>query len=1187
MRLERLEIKGFKSFANQTVIHFKEDVTGVVGPNGSGKSNIVDAIRWVLGEQKQKDLRLEKMSDVIFNGTSKKRAAGMAYVALTFENSKGILASEYNTITIARYLYSTGESEYRLNNVTCRLKDIRSLFLDTGIGSNSYAIIALGMVEDILADKENARRRMFEQAAGISKYKKRKRETLLKLNNTQADLDRVEDLLFEIEKNLKTLEKQAKRTQKYFDLKETYKELSLDLAVLKTKDLHESYTQVSKQIKSEEDAFRQLEIDLRNGDAEVEALKKKHLDKEKSLTEAQRSVNELINQIRTDENQKDMLRQKQEFEQHNGTVLANRVERNQVRVSEFEGQQQRIDSSLKEDRQLEADIMAALQELTDILNANKASHGEAKDSVNEATQSFQQKQDQVVNFEKKLAVVESSLTTGRQEAERQREQLRGRSNSYREIEEELKEHRQEMSTLQDQFTAKEEEVFKQAQQREEFELEEDNVLKSLSKLRRSFDAKQHEHNLVKSLVDSLEGYPDSIKYLNKNYKWKKAAPLFSDLIYASEEYRTVIEHFLENYLNYYVVDSMEEAADAIQVLSDTQKGRANFFILDQFAGAKSDLKQGPNHSVAARDVVEYDAKYAPLVEELLRNVYVMDFAAADTSILEVADKDLTLLSKDGRYIQRGKSLGGGSVGLFEGKKLGRKKNLKMLEKQIAQLSKEIEKEEQQLDIINDKLAELSQKDQEQELVAIGKLVEEKKRREVYLQSQLEHLEGQESSSKSTLAELEHRLAQWQEEQTSLQSSIEQTTSQLVAEREALQEIDESYSAIAQRLAQQTEQVNEKQIELIRLQGKITANQKELDFAQSQLATLRESIKTDQEALTLSKDSLAGLQEKIGGIETRLLEQYQRRKDHESDLSGLESTYYEARKEIADGENRVKLLHRQQSEKQQLVNDLKDRFNELKFGMSNVAERLRIEFDISLDQIMEEHEPSQHNLDQLGERVLKIRNRIANYGEINPMAVEAYDEMHARYETITQQRDDVLDARDSLMATIDEIEQTATERFMEAFGAVREHFQKVFRSLFTEDDTCDLILIDPRNPLSSQIEIIAKPKGKRPKSISQLSGGEKTLTAIALLFGLYLLKPAPFCIFDEVDAPLDDSNVEKFNKIIKEFSKESQFIIVTHNKLSMAAVDVIYGVYMEEQGISGVTEVDFRNFEHTSFLEAVD
>ena len=302
MRLRTLEIKGFKSFADETVIHFNDDVIGIVGPNGSGKSNVVDSIRWVLGEQKSKELRLDQMSSVIFNGTKGRKQGGMAQVTLTFENTKNLLPTEYNTVAITRRLYRSGESEYQLNGVTCRLKDITNLLMDTGIGSNSYAIIALGMVDEILADKDNARRRMFEQAAGISKYKKRKRETLNKLKSTTEDLDRVEDLLFEINNQLQTLEKQAKRAKRYFDLKDNYKELSIKLAALKSQSLKLEYKELESKLAQEEDHYRQTEVDARQLEANLEAERKANLDKEKALSEKQREVNELVGSVRDMEN---------------------------------------------------------------------------------------------------------------------------------------------------------------------------------------------------------------------------------------------------------------------------------------------------------------------------------------------------------------------------------------------------------------------------------------------------------------------------------------------------------------------------------------------------------------------------------------------------------------------------------------------------------------------------------------------------------------------------------------------------------------------------------------------------------------------------------------------------------------------------------------------------------------------
>lgn len=402
----------------------------------------------------------------------------------------------------------------------------------------------------------------------------------------------------------------------------------------------------------------------------------------------------------------------------------------------------------------------------------------------------------------------------------------------------------------------------------------------------------------------------------------------------------------------------------------------------------------------------------------------------------------------------------------------------------------------------------------------------------------------------------------------------------------MESVDDSYNQIAGKLSDHNALVNQKNIELIRYQSKQQSLKQERSYSLHQIQELQVQKDGDQDQLKQNDLDYQELVVKVDVLQNSLQAYYEVRKSQESDLSGLEQSYYEARGEISKIEDEIRHAHKKQNDQQQFVNELKDALTDVKFKMSNVGERLKIEFDVSLEDILKEHAPDESlDLEALDEKVEKMRNRISNYGEINPMAVDAFNEMEERHLSISSQRDDITDARDSLLETIKEIEDTATLRFMEAFEQVRENFIEVFRSLFTEDDNCDLILLDPEDPLNSSIEIIAKPKGKRPKTLSQLSGGEKTLTAIALLFGLYLLKPAPFCIFDEVDAPLDDANIEKFNRIIKRFSKASQFIIITHNKLTMAAVDVIYGVYMEEQGISNLTPVDFRGLGHAEVLEA--
>jgi chromosome segregation protein len=405
--------------------------------------------------------------------------------------------------------------------------------------------------------------------------------------------------------------------------------------------------------------------------------------------------------------------------------------------------------------------------------------------------------------------------------------------------------------------------------------------------------------------------------------------------------------------------------------------------------------------------------------------------------------------------------------------------------------------------------------------------------------------------------------------------------------------DGSYREIAEQLSLSSAAYNEKNIAFIRQQNRVAALQQELSFREKQLQETSSTRTQNEAAFQQSDREIQEATARIDHLQQELQILYGQRREREQGLTEAEQIYFQARGGINELEDELRKLNRTRQDAQIKINQLKDKFSSIKFDISTVAQRLRIEFNIEVNEfINQEPDPEtataieKADPTELELTVERLKRRIDNYGEINPMAVEAYDEMKERHDTIDQQRQDIIEAKESLIATIKEIEDTATKQFLEAFDKARVYFIEVFRSLFTEDDNCDLILLNPEDPLESKIEIVAKPKGKRPQSISQLSGGEKTLTATALLFALYLLKPAPFCIFDEVDAPLDDANITKFNRIIKKFSKDSQFIIVTHNKLTMAAVDTIYGVHMAEQGVSAVTAVDFRDFEETGIFREV-
>jgi len=1174
MKLKTLEIKGFKSFANQTVINFNEEVIGIVGPNGSGKSNIVDAIRWVLGEQKSRELRLEQMQDVIFNGTNKRKQAGIAQVTLTFENTKNLLPTAYNTVAISRLLYRSGESEYQLNGVNCRLKDITNLFLDTGIGSNSYAIIALGMVDDILDDKEDSRRKMFEQAAGVSKYKIRKREALSKLKSASEDLDRVEDLLFEIDGNLKSLEKQAKRTKKYFDLKHEYKELSIELSLLKVSILKKQYVQFKKDIDLLEDDYRTLDFSIQKEEASLEQLKKIHLDKEIWLSENQKDLNEVISNLRNLENEKKLTIQRQQFISENEKKLVSEITQAEDLLSRLKEEIVEVNIELNLEKRvsfrLEQELDAAQKELDEIKN----NHSEAKSLMDNILLEQIKYEKSVVDLEKLKAVNQSQIDNLSRANETNQNELNQILTSMDSLSSEVDKLVADEVNQQAFINGLDHKEQIRLEKLAQLEIQKDSQNQDLIKIRRDLDANKNELKLTKSMVDNLEGFPESIHFLTKQKEWNNKIPLLTDIIYVDEKYRVAIENFLEPFLNYFVVADYPTALQAVDTLIKAQKGKANFFLLSSFENYVPPLLLQLSHQRAI-DLIQVDEPYNKLCNYLLEGVYMVE---PNQSIAQLPESNLIFLHTNGQFTHRKHSLSGGSIGLFEGKKIGRKKNLVFLEESISKKEKE---EERVVSIIFQIKNEISAA---QALNNQKELSDEKQKLQKIIQQRMS-TQSRKDGITQFVEDLRIKMGNTQQQIETASSHLEKIIVSLDIERSLLDKAKEkialtdgNFRGLAERLSTVSTLFNEKNIQFLRQENKVEGFQRELNNKEKQIIERQNSISQNKIILQKSMQENDYLTANLTKYSDQIQEILTVKSSRQLNITEAETQFFEERNQIVTLENFVRQQNKARQDKQVAVNILKESFSDTKFEISSLSQRLRIEFEVNVNDILNIEPKGLGTIEELVPQVEKMKSKLDNYGEVNPLAIEAFDEMQGRFTDILTQKNDILDAKLSLEKTLNEIEQTATVRFLEAFTQVRTHFIEVFRSLFTDDDNCDLILVDPNHPLDSKIEIIAKPKGKKPQSISQLSGGEKTLTAIALLFSLYLLKPAPFCIFDEVDAPLDDTNISKFNKIIKKFSGESQFIIVTHNKLTMASVQTIYGVYMEEQGVSGIAAVDLREYQ---------
>jgi chromosome segregation protein len=1170
MRLKSLEIKGFKSFADKTVVNFDEGITGIIGPNGCGKSNIIDSIRWVIGEQKISALRSENLEALVFNGSKTRSASGLAEVSLTFENTRNLLPTEFSTITITRRFFKNGESEYRLNDVQCRLKDIHNLFMDTGVSTDSYAIIELGMVDDIIKDKENSRRRMLEQAAGITIYKTRKKEAKNKLDATEQDLNRIEDLLFEINNQLKALENQAKKAEKYYEIKKDFKEISIELAKAALEGFNITYKELNEQQEIETNKRIELEAEIATEEAAIEQEKVGFIEKEKALQVMQHEFNMLMQDLKGKENEKNLATQKLHYLKEKENSL-------KTFLSKAEGQLKGISESIEFNEQQVSEEEFKLQEMQQSLDVVKSEaeskrkwFDEKRSEVDSLRSNYQRIQRLHFEAEKKVAVADTSIqnlqraqTQLSDEKQNRRAQILQLERELQEKEELLESKRIDLQQLQEHHEKTKEQILETQSQLE--------VLRNeLANENRKFDAKKNEHDLLKSLIDSMEGYPESVKFLHKNPNWNHTAPILSDIIYVKEEYRTAVENVLEPYLNYYVVNNLQEGLQAVHLLDENKKGKANFFILDKINQGFTETHQ-PANTIAALDVIEVDEQYNKLAAHLLGNVFI----AENEEAIENSNGAI-VLEKNGKYVKGKYTLTGGSVGLFEGKKIGRAKNLEKLRDEIVlqeavvnALKAEIKQKHNEVIGFNEQLKENAIKETEKEINQLINQVFAAK-------NKIENLQAAQHNATQRFEDLQQRLLDANDEIASTREELMQLNEELNSTSLQMKEVEHEFQAAEQDYSSVSAQYNESNLQLTKQQSKITAIKQELQFKKNQLNDLHNQIEINTKQLVEASENIRTSEQSMFESEERLIELMHKKKDEEKKLNEADQAYYNRRNALQEKESALRLKVKSKEMAEHLLSEIKDKLNDLKLHLAGMKERLYVEFKVELDEVLDEPRTTNTSLEDLQASSDRMRKRLENIGEVNPTAIEAFQEMKKRYEFILEQKNDLVTAKESLLQTIQEVEATANQQFLDTFNRVRDNFQKVFKALFTEEDTADLILENPENLAETGIDIVAKPKGKRPSSITQLSGGEKTLTATALLFSIYLIKPAPFCILDEVDAPLDDANVGKFTQMIKKFSENSQFIIVTHNKMTMGTVDVIYGVTMQEPGVSKLVPVDFRS-----------
>ncbi len=1191
MRLTTLEIRGFKSFAEKTKIDFEGGVTAIVGPNGCGKSNIVDAIRWVLGEQSTRSLRSEKMENLIFNGTQKRKASNLAEVSLSFDNTEKILASDYSHITITRKLYRSGESEYRLNEVPCRLKDITDLFLDTGIGPDSYSIIELKMVEELISNKEGSRRTLFEEAAGISKYRVRKKQTHSKLKDTEEDLSRVEDVLFEIHKNMKSLEQQARKTERYYKLKETYKELMVELSIHKMLGKTEAGMLLEKSEIEIQDDLLQNNSDTELLQASLEKMKLDLLTEEKRLTVQRTAAHNFSNEIIRRENEWKLKNEKIKnwsekrdkllLEQEDDLVQKEILHRCILLLEETLHPSYIILNNFK------ADLPILYQKMEEFDVAQK----KEKETLGSELVFLRKEKEIAYDLEKELDKIAILKNSTEQEIERTEIDFEKNRRELSLAELSLEKIQSKFRTDDEMLEGKK---LQEVALHKNIELKEHDLHKNREELAnkgRSLDAEQNEYNLTKSLVDNLEGFPESIRFLKKKADWLKNAPLLSDIIFCPEPYRIAVENYLEAYMNYFVVETRLDAEKAVDLLRNSSAGRANFFILEEVVSPPPFIlvnSSSDNSPLSVLEILEVESKYKNLIHHLIGDAFFIEgFKNIEYTIHAVSSysKNKIILEKAGFYYSSLAKYSGGSIGLFEGKRIGRSKNLIFLQKSIEEGKKEIillkehqKKILEEIQICKNDLTNLKLRE------ALTELTRTEAERN-NLQIQIQNIHTKSSLLDIRKKDLEIKRKGFIDQEKLKMPEIQKKKELILLLERNTQKRSIDVETLTEKFTIESKAWNALNLAFHDEQSKLVALEKDVALHKKQLENLLQKALQRKSALEEIDKELALEKAKDHLLTDDFKSLYDEKEKITQALFEMEEIFDALKTDIQIKEKEIQELRKKKEKIVLLLQEVKEKRLEYSYELKAIRERVCLEFSIPEDD-WENRISSQDSITPLElenfstkeDQASKIKNQLDNYGAINPLAMEAFEEIRGRYEFIMSQKEDLLNAKASLLETIREIDQTAEKKFLDAFNKVRENFMKVFRTLFNEEDSCDLLLINPSHPLDSEIEILARPKGKRPLTINQLSGGEKTLTATAILFSLYLLKPAPFCIFDEVDAPLDDTNIEKFNAIIRKFSSTSQFIVVSHNKKTISSTDIIYGITMPEMGVSKVVAVDIRDSE---------
>lgn len=1178
MYLKSIEVHGFKSFANKILFEFHNGITGIVGPNGSGKSNVADAVRWVLGEQRIKQLRGASMQDVIFSGTELRKPLGYAYVAITLDNSDHQLAIEYDEVTVARRLYRSGESEYLINGTPCRLKDVNELFYDTGIGKEGYSIIGQGQIDKILSGRPEERRELFDEAAGIVKFKRRKEASVKKLESEQQNLVRVTDILSELEKQVEPLEKQAEKARVYLKYKEELKALDVNVFLMESertraqlKDAEEKYGIAAADLKETGEKYEGIKEEYDRIASRMEELEKSMEEGRARLTDTSVMRGKLEGEIAVLQEKIRSIRGNEAHLQSRRETLLSEIGARKRDKEKLLSERAGIDARLRE-LSLEHDCAAqklnAVQEQITGLNASiEAGKNAIIAALNERAQiktKIGRQETMLEQAQIKRAELNSRLLRAKSDEVLQEETLKGLDEAFLTVS-------RKIDGLNDAQAAKEEEIsaVREKMAQKDKELRDRQVLYHQDKSK--LDA-------VSNLTERYEGYGGAVRrVMEQKEKNPGIVGVVADIIKVEKKYETAIETALGGSIQNIVTDNEETAKRMIGFLKQTRAGRATFLPLNSMKNAQEfrqrDALKEPGVLGLAHMLVHTDERYTDVARFLLGRIVVVDQVDNAARLARKYGYSLRIVTLEGELLSPGGSISGGAF-KNSSNLLGRRREMEELEQKVKQhleaidlLLEEMEETKQSRNAMRLELEEIKTSLQEafirQNTARLNVQAAQEKRSQ---------MEAGYSDLKKEEGEIENQVRQLRQEKADTQKELAASE---IFEKETEQKIEELTGQLAEKRREesvQTAALNEKELEVEkirqqlgfyqtneeRLNGEIGRYEGELEeVAQSlsdgaaEAAQKEENIQELQKTITASRTTQSDTQDKLNA-DTKKREE----------LAGKQKNFFAEREELSA---RISALDKE-------VYRLNAQKEKLEEAMEAQINYMWSEYEITLRDAVLLRDEAMTDLAVMKRQTAAVKEAIRRLGDVNVNAIEDYKSLMERYTFLKTQHDDLVEAEKTLERIIVELDEAMRRQFKEKFGEIGREFDKVFKELFGGGKGT-LELMEGEDILEAGIRIIAQPPGKKLQNMMQLSGGEKALTAISLLFAIQNLKPSPFCLLDEIEAALDDSNVGRYAKYLHKLTAHTQFIVITHRRGTMEAADRLYGITMQEKGVSTLVSVN--------------